>query len=408
MTFRRLIAVASFCLLIFFLLASDDGLAQNSTKKNRKAKPDPKSQTEGKPFDSVDDKNDSTTDRSKQGSASDLKNDGSGDPGTKRSLNRIGAPPTASSRLGIVAKALKLPEMTNATRLGISKIPISKEIELPKKPNKIDRPSIKKTPEVLTKKEPLADYPEMIQISGGSFDMGFDEGQPDEAPVHKVEISSFEIGKYEITNHQFRVFVKATGYKTTAHNEGTTTWEVYGPPGCELYPVVMVTWDDAMEYCNWLSKVTGANYRLPTEAEWEFAARGGIENRMYPWGNDLDFAKANCAADKEGIGNLGSAINQMSSIGSYEPNGFGLYDIIGNVSEWCYDWYEEDYYTDSPEKNPMGPETGLFIYRVTRGGSWTDPFSFSRVTFRNAATIPYRFPSIGFRVVKVTEKTAIK
>jgi formylglycine-generating enzyme required for sulfatase activity len=243
----------------------------------------------------------------------------------------------------------------------------------------------------------------MAIIPGGSFDMGYEKGEIDEGPIHTVELSGFEIGKYEITNHQFSIFVRATRYRTIAHQDNSLTWEDFAGRGRNNHPAIMITWEDAMEYCNWLSKMTGETYRLPTEAEWEYAARGGMEERSYPWGDDFDLKKANCLIGDFGVDFFRSAVKSITQVGSFEPNGYGLYDVIGNVSEWCYDWYEKEYYDNSEEKNPMGPESGIFEYRVTRGGSWADPYTFCRVSFRNAATLPFRCPSVGFRVLKVVK-----
>ncbi|MEW6737970.1 MAG: formylglycine-generating enzyme family protein [Acidobacteriota bacterium] len=252
------------------------------------------------------------------------------------------------------------------------------------------------------------EYPEMVAIPPGDFEMGYDNGDSDEAPLHTIELSGFEIGKYEITNRQFRTFVKATGYRTKNQQEKKTSWEEYASLGRGNYPVVMIRWEDAMEYCQWLSKVTGETYRLPTEAEWEYAARGGNPNRLYPWGNHIDESRANYAAQIARLGESEQALSYLRTVGSYDPNEFGIYDIIGNVAEWCYDWYKEDYYQDSPTQDPMGPDSGLFIYRITRGGSWADPINFCRISFRNAATIPYNSASIGFRVVKIPKSNTQK
>ncbi|MEW6735611.1 MAG: SUMF1/EgtB/PvdO family nonheme iron enzyme, partial [Acidobacteriota bacterium] len=121
--------------------------------------------------------------------------------------------------------------------------------------------------------DPGPSEPEMVSLSGGVFQMGFENSQANEAPVHSIKLSAFEISKYEITNHQFDTFIKATNYKTKAEATNQEfNWQHYAKPGREKYPVVMVAWEDAMEYCQWLSKQTGETYRLPSEAQWEYAA----------------------------------------------------------------------------------------------------------------------------------------
>lgn len=259
----------------------------------------------------------------------------------------------------------------------------------------------------------------MVWVEGGSFLMGADSGFPDELPVHRVEVDGFWMDKTEVTNAEFERYVKATGYVTVAERtpksedfpgvplerlkpgsvvfqapEGEVSLEDYykwwsyvpgadwshpkGPGssivGMESHPVVHIAWEDAAAYAAWAGK------RLPTEAEWERAARGGLEGQPYVWGQELrpegrwaantwqgEFPKKNSAED----GFLGT-----SPVGSFAPNRYGLFDMSGNVWEWCQDWYRPDYYEKSPSKNPQGPvdsfdpnEPGVFK-RVQRGGSF--------------------------------------
>lgn len=282
-----------------------------------------------------------------------------------------------------------------------------------------------------TTKEP--DLSGMILIEGGKFWMGGDSvwGRPDEFPRHQVELSSFYIDIYEVSNKEFKKFIDATGYITTA--ERKPDWEelkkqlpagtpkpsddvlvaaslVFSPPnqpvsfdnpfiwwkwqeganwkhpegpgsnlvGKDNYPVVQVSWEDAVEYCKWAGK------RLPTEAEWEYAARGGDPKAIYPWGNELitkgkvkanawdgRFPDKNTALD----GYIG-----IAPIGKYAPNKYGLYDMAGNVWEWVSDWYRPDYYNQCHQKgivkNPQGPDESYdpdepyASKKVTRGGSF--------------------------------------
>jgi formylglycine-generating enzyme required for sulfatase activity len=191
-----------------------------------------------------------------------------------------------------------------------------------------------------------------------------------ELPRHRVLLDAYYVDRYEVTNALFERFVKATGHRTAAEREGHgwvwrqtewvkvdgAAWRTPSGPGslaAPTHPVVQVSWDDAEAYCRWAGK------RLPTEAEWEKAARGA-EGRIYPWGEAWDPAKAN------GDG----TVKATSPVGSY-PGGvspYGVHDMAGNVSEWVADWYDKDYYQRSPQRNPKGPDSGQT--RVLRGGSW--------------------------------------
>lgn len=306
----------------------------------------------------------------------------------------------------------------------------------------------------------------MILIPAGTFMMGADNNQAaeDEYPKHKVTLSSFWMDEHEVTNAQFGKFVEATGYKTTA--ERKPDWEqlkaqlppgtpkpaddqlvpaslVFTPPnhpvdlgdysqwwswvpgadwqhpdgpksninGKDNYPVVHVSWDDAAAYCKWAGK------RLPTEAEWEYASRGGLTNNIYPWGNeavntgkpkanawDGHFPDVNTKRD----GFIGTA-----PIKQYQPNKYKLYDMAGNVWEWCADWYRNDYYqtVNSPTgiNNPKGPNTShdpdepYAQKKVTRGGSYMCNDSYCS-GYRSARRMKSSYDSgmsnLGFRCVK--------
>ncbi len=216
---------------------------------------------------------------------------------------------------------------------------------------------------------------DFVFVPAGPFQMGdnFGDGEPREGPVHTVDLDAYYISKYEVTNAQWKAFRDDPGYDnpqfwpnglvmpkdqipywTQANNHGGAL------PGHDNYPVLGVNWDAAVAYCNWLSAKTGKKYRLPTEAEWEKAARG-TDQRKYPWGNDIDPSKTNYVQDANFV--------TAKPVGSYEfPSPYGVYDMTGNVMEWCSDWYDKDYYKVSPRKNPKGPETGA--YRVVRGGTF--------------------------------------
>ncbi len=292
-------------------------------------------------------------------------------------------------------------------------------------------PTASSSDPVLTQ-EPGPTPPGMRWIPGGTFQMGTDDPKfPDEAPPHAVTLDGFWIDETEVTNAQFREFVDATGYVTVAEQQPKredfvgqvadireipeenlvagsicfnsefdpktlrkdhplwvyqvwtyvkgASWKEPEGPGSNLegrwdHPVVHVSWHDAEAYCRW------KGHRLPTEAEWEYAARGGRAGETYPWGNDRnpegswrnniwqgEFPLNNTPED----GHLRTA-----PVKSFPPNDYGLYDLSGNVWEWCYDWYAPDYYRQSPERNPVGPTAGFdpleptIPKRVQRGGSF--------------------------------------
>lgn len=315
--------------------------------------------------------------------------------------------------------------------------------------------------------------PGMVWIPGGKFIMGTDSDprrRADESPAHPVEVDGFWMDSTEVTNAEFAAFVKATGYVTTAEKpidweemkkqvpEGTPrppddalqpgsmvftptdhpvdlnnyynwwTWvhgadwrHPQGPQsnidGKDNYPVVQVSWDDAVAYCKWAGK------RLPTEAEWEFAARGGLQNSIYAWGDDSDIAAhantwtgnfpyENSAAD----GYAGAA-----PVASYPPNPYHLYDMAGNVWEWCSDWYRTDYYAQCAARglveNPQGPAQPFdptqpySLTRVKRGGSFLCNASYCssyRVTARMASGFDTGEDHSGFRCVMTPDEWKAK
>lgn len=195
------------------------------------------------------------------------------------------------------------------------------------------------------------DGSKLISIPAGEFTMGSPEGEgeKDEHPQHKVYLDAYYIGKYEVTNEQFAKFVNETDYQAKG------LWENYYKPGTADHPVVWVSWNDAVAYCKW------AGLRLPTEAEWEKAARG-IDGRRYPWGNEWDESRCN--------NSVGSPSSGTKLVGSYSSgvSPYGCLDMAGNVCEWCSDWYRESFYGYSPRSNPQGPGSGNL--RILRGGSW--------------------------------------
>ena len=244
----------------------------------------------------------------------------------------------------------------------------------------------------------------MVSIPAGEFWMGrvhyflidevgwLERDRRDDLPAHKVYVDSFYLDKYEVTNQDFARFVEATG--------GSKPW--YWPNGKvakgeERFPVYDVTWFQADAYCKWAGK------RLPSEAEWERAARGGLEKKKFSWGDGAPGAASEDApAGAEGANTKRAQVGSPfgpTNVGSYPPNGYGVYDITGNVWEWINDWYDRDYYTVSPDRNPPGPATGT--YRVIRGGGWSDDDERNLMNhFRNFADPSKGASTIGFRCAK--------
>ena len=264
----------------------------------------------------------------------------------------------------------------------------------------------------------VAGAPEgMVFVPAGEFIMGSpeDEGLDNEHPQRTVYLDAFYIGKYEVTNRQFSQFVEATGYTTDAEKAGWgwawtgedweevegADWRHPQGPGSSIedemdHPVVQVSWNDANAYCQW------AGVRLPTEAEWEKAARG-TDGRKYPWGNSapdgskLNYCDVNCE-----LGWKDSSVDDgyayTAPVGHYEAgkSPYGAYDMAGNVWEWVADWYDADYYSKAPDRNPQGPDSGE--KRVLRGGSWFGYEGDARCADRYGGAPDVRISYFGFRV----------
>jgi formylglycine-generating enzyme required for sulfatase activity len=293
--------------------------------------------------------------------------------------------------------------------------------------------------------------PGMVWVPGGAFLMGEDGTLPEERPVHEVEVDGFFMDRHEVTNRRFLAFVRATGYVTRAERPGPggeppgslvfvapegpvsrgeihKWWRVVpgaswrhpegprsGLSGREEHPVVHVAWEDAAAFCAW------AGGRLPTEAEWERAARGGLSGKVYTWGDEErpggrflantwqgPFPTRNSAAD----GWAGTA-----PVGSYPPNRYGLHDMAGNVWEWTSDWYRHDYYAERERKNPRGPQEARSLdpgepgvrKRTTRGGSFLCAASHC-MRYRPSARSPVEpgtsLSHTGFRCVRDPDRRA--
>jgi formylglycine-generating enzyme required for sulfatase activity len=226
--------------------------------------------------------------------------------------------------------------------------------------------------------------PRLALIPGGEFLMGSADGEEDERPVHRVHVDDVLIGVRPVSNAEYARFVQYTGHRAPAIYEmplvvnvggidrervfrqtaGPYEWVRSQPSADRLeHPVTLVRYDDAAAYCAWLAALTGRAFRLPTEAEWEKAARGGAESKRYPWGDAIDSTRANYLHDPAARSSRGTTACE-----SYPPNEFGLFDVAGNVWEWVHDWYSPSYYATSPERNPNGPSRGQL--RVVRGGAW--------------------------------------
>jgi iron(II)-dependent oxidoreductase len=222
--------------------------------------------------------------------------------------------------------------------------------------------------------------PVLVEIPEGWFSMGSEQGQDNERPIHRVWVDAFRLAACQVTNSDYGYFLQVTGTPPSRFWNDAN----FSHPN---QPVVGVSWFEAMKYCEWLSASAGKHYRLPTEAEWERAARGGVEGKLFPWGD----APPQSLPDYEKRWQTGP-----EQVASYVPNAFGLYDICENVHEWCSDWFAADYYAIWPERNPSGPESGQ--RRASRGGSWRHHIKVSRCSARSSIPPEFQYADYGFRV----------
>ncbi|MFH1708628.1 MAG: formylglycine-generating enzyme family protein [Planctomycetota bacterium] len=239
----------------------------------------------------------------------------------------------------------------------------------------------------------------MVFVEGGTFDMGADQYER-EKPVYKVSLKSFMIGKYEVTFAEYDAYCQVTGKAQPSDQN----W------GRGSRPAINVIWYDAVAFCNWLSAQegldkcysingtdvtynTGANgYRLPTEAEWEYAARGGNKNRGYTYSGSNDAGEVGWHDQNTG--------KTTQPAGGKKPNELGLFDMSGNVWEWCWDWYDDKYYCQSPRENPTGPSLGQ--YRVLRGGGWYGVDGLLRCASRISVKPADSYYFVGFRLARTS------
>ena len=222
--------------------------------------------------------------------------------------------------------------------------------------------------------------PKLVLVPAGWFSMGSDAGQDNERPVHRVWVDAFYLAARQVTHQEYASFLNAT------RDPAPPLWDDPNFNRPEQ-PVVAVSWFEAKKYCEWLSGTTSHKCRLPTEAEWERAARGGVEGKPFPWGDNPpqslpDYDRRWMAGPEP--------------VARYTPNGFGLYDICENVHEWCSDWYQADYYATSPGHNPVGPETGE--RRSSRGGSWRHHIKVTRCAARSSIPPALQYADYGFRL----------
>jgi formylglycine-generating enzyme required for sulfatase activity len=228
------------------------------------------------------------------------------------------------------------------------------------------------TPDSLQIEEPV-----MVQVEGGTFIMGCtaeqgEDCRDNELPAHSVTLNSFKISKYEITQKQYES-VMGTNPSNNANGDN--------------YPVENISWDDAQEYCRRLSDSTGKQYRLPTEAEWEYAARGGNQSQGYKYSGSNNLNSVGWYYDNSG--------SNSSTVGQKSPNELGIYDMSGNVWEWCSDWYGA--YSAEVQTNPTGPSSGS--HKVRRGGGWDGGAASCRVAIRDYGISNGGNDIVGFRVV---------
>lgn len=235
---------------------------------------------------------------------------------------------------------------------------------------------------------------EMVSIKAGEFMMGdsVGDGSREEKPVHKVQIKAFKMGAREVTFDQYDAYARSVGDAASKNNDHLNSnlpddngW------GRGKRPAINISWEEAHMYIEWLNKQTGQKFRLPTEAEWEYAARAGAATN-FPWGNKFSDTNAN--------GSSASPLGKTSEVGMFPPNKFGLYDMVGNVSEWVEDCYHDSYLGAPTDGSAWVVGETCSGRRISRGGSWYSDFTNLRVSQRNGINITSRNGNLGFRLAQ--------
>ena len=241
-------------------------------------------------------------------------------------------------------------------------------------------PATEKTIQSIDSPSPAPRIPEIVEIPVGEYLMGQDDGRDEERPVHEVCVRAFGLARFQITNEQYDAFCRSSGRHPAKFRNND---ELNQP----LQPVTGPSWFAAAAYCEWLSQTTGKRFRLPGEAEWEWAARGGLAGQLHPWGNEAVTERENYHTRWQ---------TGPEPVGTSLPNGFGLYDMCENVHEWCAEWYDPKYYEVSPRNNPRGATAGT--RRASRGGAWRHQIKISRCAARSSIPPELEYADYGFRV----------
>jgi len=224
----------------------------------------------------------------------------------------------------------------------------------------------------------------MVKIPAGECPVGTTVSHEGD---HKTKIDAFWMAKFPVTNREYKLFIDATGRAAPETNVFEGKYRLWNgrnhPPEIASQPVVNVSWHDATAYCEWLTKTSGRPYRLPTEEEWELAARGGLQKKTYPWGEEIDLSKA-------WYGRKWNGAKTLQNVDFGKPNDYGLYGMAGNVWQWTSNWFV-------PTFNGRPVIEELNLYRVLRGGSWANDAGFATVRFRNYYSPDFRDLFVGFR-----------